>query len=86
MTIALTHEQRRWFETAVAAGRFSTVEEGVQTALTALMTEAGDQDGEADDDWVGPQLDEARAALARGEGVSLEEFEAHVERRLRELD
>ena len=39
----------------------------------------------ADLSWAKPYLDEARASLARGESVSLEEFNAHVEKRLSKL-
>jgi hypothetical protein len=35
--------------------------------------------------WVKPYLDEARAEIARGETISLEEFNAHVEERLSKL-
>ena len=76
MTIALTAEQTRWLEQAVAEGRFSSVEAAVQVAVTNLMTEP--QSVTAEDDWVLPLLDEARASIARGEGVSLDEFKAHV--------
>ena len=35
--------------------------------------------------WVKPYLDEARAEIACGETISLEEFNAHAEERLSKL-
>jgi Arc/MetJ-type ribon-helix-helix transcriptional regulator len=82
MTIALTSEQLKWLETAVAAGRFESIEAAVQAALVGLMVDT-DQSGEAEDDWVAPLLDEARASDARGESISLEEFKAYAANRRR---
>ncbi len=76
MTIALTPEQRRWLEAAVAEGRFASVEEAVEAALTGLMT----TDAE-DDDWIKPHLDASRAAVERGEGVSLDDLDKHLAHR-----
>lgn len=72
MTITLTAEQRQWLETVVAEGRFASIEEAVQAALVGFMT----MDAEFDDDWVKPLLDEARADVARGETISLDEFKS----------
>ncbi len=35
--------------------------------------------------WAKPYLDEARAEIARGESISLEEFNAEVDKRLAKL-
>jgi Arc/MetJ-type ribon-helix-helix transcriptional regulator len=75
MAIALTPEQLRWLEQAVAEGRFASVEDAVRVAITGLMVEADELE---DDAWVAPLLDEARASDARGESMSLEEFKAYA--------
>jgi antitoxin ParD1/3/4 len=82
MTVTLTPEQQERLEAAVAAGQFASVEEAVQYAVDNLVLTAADLD---DLSWAKPLLDEARASLARGEGLSLEEFNAHVEKRLKSL-
>jgi Arc/MetJ-type ribon-helix-helix transcriptional regulator len=81
MKITLTPTQQKWLEGEVAAGRYASVEEAVRVAVDALMPlELRDLS------WAKPYLDEARASLARGEGITLEEFNAHVEKSLKELD
>jgi Arc/MetJ-type ribon-helix-helix transcriptional regulator len=82
MTITLTPEQQKRLEAAVAAGQFASVEEAVRLAVDNLVG----SDADADDlDWAKPYLDEARAEIARGETVSLQEFRRHVEERLSKL-
>jgi Arc/MetJ-type ribon-helix-helix transcriptional regulator len=81
MTITLTPEQQKRLEAAVAAGQFSSLEEAVRFAVDRLVTEAD----LTDLDWVKPYLDEARESLARGEGITLQEFNAHVDERLKKL-
>jgi antitoxin ParD1/3/4 len=74
MTITLTPEQQARLEAAVAAGQFASVEEAVRYAVDRL-TEA-----DLDDlSWAKPYLDEARASLARGEGLTMEEFFAETD-------
>jgi antitoxin ParD1/3/4 len=76
MTITLTPEQQKRLEAAVAAGQFASVEEAVRLAVDNLVG----SDADADDlDWVEPYLDEARAEIARGETVSLEEAFAETD-------
>ena len=82
MTITLTPEQQKRLEAAVAAGQFASVEEAVRFAVDHFVLTDADL---ADLSWTKPYLDEARASLARGESVSLEEFNAHVEKRLSKL-
>lgn len=79
MTITLTSSQLAWLESQVRAGTFASVEDGVRAAVDLLMpVETGDLE------WVRPYLDEARASVARGEVITLEEFRdemaAHIER------
>ena len=82
MTITLTPEQQKRLEAAVAAGQFASVEEAVRYAVDHLVLTDADRDDLA---WAKPYLDEARESLARGESISLEEFNAHVEQRLSKL-
>ena len=77
MTVSLTSEQERWLESAVAKGRFTSIEAAIQAAVVGLMTEPD----EPDDDWLKPTLDAAREAIARGDGLSLDEFRTHMARR-----
>ena len=81
MTIELTSKQKRWLEAAVAAGRFASIEEGIEAALVGLMTS-----DDASDDWVKPLLDEARSGSAHGHSISLDEFKVHAARRRQGTD
>jgi len=82
MTITLTPEQQKRLEEAVAEGQFASVEEAVRLAVDHFVVTKADLD---DLSWVKPLLDEARQSLARGEGISLEEFNAHAEERRKKL-
>ena len=81
MTITLTPAQQAHLEAAVASGQFASIEEAVRFAVERLILDAefGDLS------WVRPYLDEARAEVERGETISLDEFNAHVEKRLARL-
>lgn len=74
MTITLTPEQLRWLEQQVAGGRFESVEDAVQLAVSGLM--AIDTDDLA---WTKPLVDEAHASLARGEGLPAESVKAELD-------
>jgi antitoxin ParD1/3/4 len=79
MQITLTPEQQAWLEAKVAAGEFGSVEDAVAAAITNSMA------AEIDDmAWAMPYVDEARAAVARGEVLTLEEHRARVARQLGE--
>jgi antitoxin ParD1/3/4 len=82
MTITLTPEQQRRLEAAVAAGEFASVEEAVRWAVDQILVTEEDL---RDLSWAKPYLDEAREAIARGESISLEEFNAEVDKRLAKL-
>jgi Arc/MetJ-type ribon-helix-helix transcriptional regulator len=77
MNIKLPGKQQKWLEEQVAAGRFGSVGDAVAVAVADLM-------GIRDDDlsWAKPYVDEARAAAARGETVSLDDalgdIDAHL--------
>lgn len=68
MNITLPAQQRKWLEAQVAAGRFSSIDDAVAVAIADLMVVNYD-----DLAWAKPLVDEARAAAARGEVVSLED-------------
>jgi Arc/MetJ-type ribon-helix-helix transcriptional regulator len=59
----------------VRAGAFKTPAEAIAFAVRQLA--APDEDLS----WVAPLLDEARAEIARGEGLSLEEFRTRMRAR-----
>jgi antitoxin ParD1/3/4 len=78
MQISLTREQEEWLEAKVAAGLFGSIEEAVAAAIADSMA------GEIDDmAWAKPYVDEARAAIERGDVLSIEEHKARMARRLR---
>ena len=80
MTITLTPEQQEWLEAEVAAGHFSSVEEAVQFAVAELMRPVDTSDLS----WAKPYIEEARASLARGEGVPADRVFAEVDARLKQ--
>ncbi len=77
MSVTLKPEQLTWIEAHVAAGDFASVEEAVRQLID-------DRIAELDDDmaWAKPYVDEARAGLARGEVMTLEEHRARNAARL----
>lgn len=77
MQISLTPEQREWLEAKVAAGQFDSIEEAAAAAIADSMA------GEIDDmAWAKPYVDEARAAVARGDVLTIEEHRARIARHL----
>ena len=64
MNIPLPPAQEDWLKAQVAAGRFASLEEAVASAVARLQA----QDA-IDDSWAKPLIDEALAALDRGEGT-----------------
>ena len=76
MSITLTPNQEAWCKTHVARGDFASVEEAARQLIDERIAERAAE--ESDDlSWAKPCVDEARAAVARGEFVSLEEHRAH---------
>jgi antitoxin ParD1/3/4 len=75
MSITLTPEQEAWLNARVASGDFASVEEAARQLINERIAERA---AEASDDlaWAKPFVEEARAAVARGEFVSLEEYKA----------
>ena len=80
MNIRLPADQQKWLEEQVAAGRFGSVDDAVALAVADLM--AVDNDDLA---WAKPGVEEARAAAARGEVLSLEEAVADIDAHLASL-
>jgi antitoxin ParD1/3/4 len=76
MPITLTPEQEAWCKAHVARGDFASVEAAARQLIDERIAERAAE--ESDDlSWAKPYVDEARAAVARGEFVSLEEHKAH---------
>ena len=80
MNVRLSPDQQAWLEAQVAAGRFSSVDEAVAIAIADLMAINDD-----DLAWAKPYVDEARAAAARGEIVSLDDAVADMDSHLAAL-
>jgi Arc/MetJ-type ribon-helix-helix transcriptional regulator len=74
MTITLPPGLQKWLEAQVAVGRFSSVDDAIAVAVADLM--AIDEDDLA---WAKPDVNEARAAAARGEVVPLDDALADID-------
>jgi antitoxin ParD1/3/4 len=73
MKITLPPEQEQWPKQQIDQGVFTSVEDAVRKLIAERMT------FEADDfAWAKPYVDEARAALARGDVLTLEEAVADM--------
>jgi len=80
MNITLPREQQEWLEAQVKAGVYQSVDD----ALARFVAEHMDVDLD-DLDWAKPLVDEGRAALDRGEGLTLEEHRARIAAKLESL-
>ena len=80
MNIDLPPEQERWLKSQIAHGAFTSLEDAVSRIIADRM--AFEEDDLA---WAKPYVDEARAAAARGETVSLEEAIAGIDAHLASL-
>jgi antitoxin ParD1/3/4 len=77
MNIKLPPEQEKWLNARVAEGDFASPEAAVRQMIAERMAL------EADDfAWAKPYLDEARAVVARGEVVSVDEAIADIDAHL----
>jgi antitoxin ParD1/3/4 len=80
MTITLTREQVEWLERQVAGGEFDSIEDAVRLAVADLMSlDTGDLA------WAAPLVEQARAALARGEGLPAESVKAGIDTYLKSI-
>jgi antitoxin ParD1/3/4 len=84
MAITLTPEQQEWLAAHVASGDFPSSEEAARQLIDDRITEL---ELENDDlAWAKPYVDEAIAAVERGEYVTLEEHRAHMAALLASFD
>lgn len=75
MSIQLPPDVQDWIDQRMKAGAFKTPEDAISFAVRHVVA--------PDDDlsWLRPLLDEPRAEIARGEGISLEDFRARMKAR-----
>jgi antitoxin ParD1/3/4 len=87
MSITLTPEQETWIKAHVATGDFASVEEGARQLIDDRIAELAHDEGDEPDDmaWAKPMVDEARADIARGDVLTLEEHRARNAARLATL-
>ena len=80
VTITLTPEQQALLGNYVARGDFSSIEEAARQLIDERIAEPA---AEGDDlAWARPYVDEARAAVARGDVLTLDEHKARNAARL----
>ena len=80
MNIVLPPAQQKWLEARIAKGEFSSVEDAVQQMIAERMAIEDD-----DFAWAKPFVDEARAAVASGDVITLDEHKARMTERLKAL-
>ncbi len=82
MTVVLKPEHETWLKARVDSGEFDSIDDAVRHMLGARMLQEIENDDLA---WAKPYVDEARAAVARGETITLEEYKARNVERLAKL-
>jgi len=77
MTITLRPDQEAWLQARVAKGDFASIEAAARRLLDLAIAEDVHTQADEPDDmaWAKPLIDEAREAVARGEVLTLDEFE-----------
>jgi antitoxin ParD1/3/4 len=80
MKISLPPEQEKWLEAEVAAGHFTSIDEALAVAVADLMAIHND-----DLAWARPYVDQARAAVARGDVRSGENYFKRLNAKLESL-
>lgn len=83
MTISLTPEQQDWIEAHIRRGEFVSLEDAARQLIDERIAERAIE--EDDLAWARPYVDEARAAVARGDVMSREEHRARNAARLAAL-
>jgi antitoxin ParD1/3/4 len=73
MPITLTPEQEAWIQAHVATGDFASIEEATRQLIDDRIAELSAADDDDSLDWAKPLLEEARASIARGDVLTLEE-------------
>ncbi len=64
----------------MGAGRFASIEQALAAAVADFMAA-----GDSDLSWAKPLVDEARAGIARGAYVELDEFRAEIRETIAKL-
>lgn len=78
MTVTLSPDQLAWIEARVAKGDYPDVEEAVRDLLATGIAEH--EEAETDDmAWAKPLVDEALAAIERGEFEIVEDTDAYID-------
>jgi antitoxin ParD1/3/4 len=72
MPITLTPEQEAWIQAHIASGDFASMEEAARQLIDDRIAELAAVDDD-DMEWAKPLLEEARASIARGDVLTLEE-------------
>jgi antitoxin ParD1/3/4 len=78
ISLSLTAEQQAWLSAHVARGDFASVEEAARQLIEERIAEREAEEGD-DLAWAKPHVDEARAEIAQGKGIPLEEHEARMD-------
>jgi antitoxin ParD1/3/4 len=81
MNIVLPPAQQQWLEAQIAKGEFASFEDAVQRMIAERMALESD-----DMAWAKPYVDEALAAVAKGDVMTLEEHRARVATQLKALE
>jgi antitoxin ParD1/3/4 len=80
-TITLTPEQKTWLNAHVARGDFASIEDAVRQFVDERTAERVPEEND-DMAWARPYVDEALAAVERGEVITLEEHKVRNAARL----
>ena len=80
MNIAFPVEQEQWLKKRIASGEFQSPDDAVRQLIAERMIVEDN-----DMAWAQPLVEEARAAIARGDISSLEEAERDIDRTLTSL-
>lgn len=80
MSISLTIEQQVWLEARVKRGEFASVDEAARQLIDERIAERAIE--EDDLAWAKPYVDEALAAVARGDVINRDEHRARNTARL----
>jgi antitoxin ParD1/3/4 len=87
MSITLTPEQETWIKAHVAAGDFESVEDAARQLIDDRIAQLSESQVDDQDDmaWAKPWVDEARADIARGDVLTLDEHRTRNAARLAAL-
>lgn len=85
MTVTLSADHLAWVEARVASGTYADADEAVRDILAAGIAEL--EEAEVDDmAWAKPLVDEALAAIERGEFEIVEDTDAYIDAIFRTAD